>query len=894
MVLQDPKPPGEKKKRKQQEDGSVGDRGENDRGEGQPAKKKKKAAAAPMVEGSAAQLLRKLSIAEQARLAGQLAAVGVAPVAEVPASQRSGSQPPSAKKPHKGGLLMSYGAVQAAAGWRARAGWPAGNAERVLFLPCVLAAPYEITEDVRAAIERIKAVAAQQPAPPPAPEGDDGRKTRKMLPKPVKDALADFSSLYLLQLEAHGTVSAAALATSLKRLQQTAVTRLGGVAQRESCPGPDCAGRWHAGCSPACLHVAHCSCPSLPPPFPAHTPLARAHPRSPPTTPAGRRQPHHGRAAPLAGPLLLPHQPGDLPARRQQGTLAACALASQAWPAIYARTMLATHRGFAARSISWMALAWPACLPAGAQAQGSAGAGRGAAAPAHRGAVQAAAGAAGELGRRLPGARAAPQQRLAAWRRRRGRCAGRRRSSGGPQAAAALLEDSGSGGAAAHTPLHEAAAGGERGGGALAACSVPRASCGGRCAVALTLGRALAARCSPVCRLRRWTPSRANYCSRRWPTCFRPAAWVRTPDWPPSWLALCSDTCARWSWLGITAWWPRGLRPWPLQLRLQGQPAPPQPTLHPSSPLLSSSCSAGLADVAAMYGLVERREAARAARAAGEAKLAAAAAAAQATQAAQAAPQPTAGGPAAAAAPAAGSAPAAAAPALAAAALQPAASPAAPPADPRQEAPPAPGLSPAELFASLAVAQAQEKLLSPAKTEPQGGSAAPAAGSSQPAAQPDPAGPQQVTAAADAAAQAAIAAAEAQAQSGQAAAVPAATGGPGALAVAGGQTGSQVPAVSEEECVKQAVAHGADEAAVREMLEASRNSRYALIYVKVWAAPALLPACSLGGMAGCALPYPADGWGNPWPSWRACPPPAGADAGWPRRPHHRPGGPEGS
>lgn len=365
LALQDPKLPGEKKKRKQQEDGSGGDCVE-----GQPAKKKKKKKA---LEGGAAQPLGNLSMAEQARLAGQLAAVGAAPAAELPASQRAGSQPPSAKK--KGTRQVPFFCpgcpLQDVVRWSAWVGWFSSDADRAPSLPCSLAAPYQITEDVWAAIDRIKAVAAQQPAPPPAPEGEDGKKARKLLPKPLRDALADFSSLYLLQLDAFGNVSAAAPATSLACVQRAVKAASWGTRPRPT------------GVPALCARVSPRLSPRPRPPtsflLPALTPAACLCP--PPAAcaaaPAGRRPPHHGRAAPLAGPLLLSHQPGGLPARRQQGALARCAV-PRIWQACARQgvgELLAT-RPWLRACVQQLGVcpAGRAVLPAGAQAQGGAGA----------------------------------------------------------------------------------------------------------------------------------------------------------------------------------------------------------------------------------------------------------------------------------------------------------------------------------------------------------------------------------------------------------------------------------------------------------------------------------------------------------------------------------------
>ncbi|KAL4443795.1 hypothetical protein ABPG75_011532 [Micractinium tetrahymenae] len=170
---------GEKKKRKQAEAAEEG--GEGAGGEGQPPKKKKKKAAAEAGGAAAAEAgmavpAMPLSIAEQARLAGQLMAGGVA----APAAAAAAAAP--------------IGSTQAA---------PSPSAKKK--------APYEMPPEVAAAIQTIREVASQQPAPAPAPaaagaaEGEEGgKKTRRVLPKPIKDALFRFSAAFLAEVEKHG------------------------------------------------------------------------------------------------------------------------------------------------------------------------------------------------------------------------------------------------------------------------------------------------------------------------------------------------------------------------------------------------------------------------------------------------------------------------------------------------------------------------------------------------------------------------------------------------------------------------------------------------------------------------------------------------------------------
>ncbi|KAL4442016.1 hypothetical protein ABPG77_011277 [Micractinium sp. CCAP 211/92] len=158
---------GEKKKRKQAEPAEEG--GEGAGSEGKPPKKKKQKAAA---EARAAPNDKPQSIAEVARMAGQLAAAGAAPtIAVLTASS------PAKKKAH-----------------------------------------YEMPPEVAASIQAIREVASRQPVPAPAPpaaaapaEGGEegGKKSRRVLPKAIKDALFSFSATFLEEVEKHSSVRAA-------------------------------------------------------------------------------------------------------------------------------------------------------------------------------------------------------------------------------------------------------------------------------------------------------------------------------------------------------------------------------------------------------------------------------------------------------------------------------------------------------------------------------------------------------------------------------------------------------------------------------------------------------------------------------------------------------------
>lgn len=218
---------GEKKKRKQAE--PAGEGGEGAGSEGKAPKKKKQKAAA---EAGAAPNDKPQSIAEVARMAGQLAAAGAAPTIAV----LTASSP--AKK--KGELVFAPD-------------WPRGCLPPALHLGCQPtgstpalhtlsllppaawphvhrpAAHYEMPPEVAASIQAIREVASRQPVPAPAPpaaaapaEGGEegGKKSRRVLPKAIKDALFSFSATFLAEVEKHSSVSAA-LAASLGASRRT-------------------------------------------------------------------------------------------------------------------------------------------------------------------------------------------------------------------------------------------------------------------------------------------------------------------------------------------------------------------------------------------------------------------------------------------------------------------------------------------------------------------------------------------------------------------------------------------------------------------------------------------------------------------------------------------------